>query len=620
MFLLSSRARVLRRIAPAALGCLSASSSFAQSPGDAAARLDPVVVSATRTPVRVSEAIAEVTVLDRAAIERAEGRTLVELLARESGLQFASNGGLGKLSSMFIRGLESRHTLLLVDGVRVGTAIFGTPSFDNLPLESIERIEIVRGPLSSLYGSDAVGGVIQIFTRRGVQGVRGNAKLAAGSSSYGQGAGGVAFGDGRFDGALQLQHTETRGFSATNERAQFGNFNADRDGFNQNAGTLSLGWQLTSDWRLDGLVLESNGISQVDDGPGVDARVKLRNAVQSVTLSGHIADAWKTRVKLSRSVDIYNALASASAFTDLGPATSVQRQLGWENELATPIGTALALVERAEQDIDTPGEPYTVRSRGIDAIALGLNGSHAGHSWQASVRNDRNSQFGHETTGAAGYAWQFAPAWRAGASLGTSFVAPSFAALYFPFGFGNPNLEPEHGRHAELNLHWTGAEHQLGLAWYAHRVRGFITSGQAPVNLPYVRIRGTTLAYEGRVAGIEFGAALDHLHARNQDGDPLVRRAKNTLRVQADRRFGVFSAGASLNAVSARFDFDEMGDPVVRLPGYATLDLRADWLFTPEWRLGLALNNIADKVYESVVGYNQPGREGYLTLRYAPRR
>lgn len=612
MFSPSRCRRTTRRFAVPALA-LAAASASAQT------ELDSVVVTATRTEARVAPAVADITVLDREAIERAEGRTLVELLARESGIQLANNGGAGKTSSLFMRGLQPRHMLLLVDGVRVGTAIFGSPSLDNLPLESVERIEIVRGPLSSLYGSDAVGGVIQIFTRRGTQGMRGNAKLGVGSNSFGQAAGGVAFGDGRFDGALQVQHTETRGFSATNERAQFGNFNADRDGFNQNAGTLNLGWQLTSGWRLDGLVLESNGITRVDDGPDADARVKLRNAVQSIKLSGQVNDGWKTRVKLSRSVDVYNALASASSFTDLGPATSVQRQLGWENEVATPIGTALALVERVEQDIDTPGEPYTVRSRSIDAVALGLNGSHAGHSWQASLRNDRNSQFGHETTGAAGYAWQFAPAWRAGASLGTSFVAPSFALLYYPFGFGNPNLEPEHGRHAELNLHWTSDEHQLGLAWYAHRVRGFITSGQAPVNLPYARIRGVTLAYEGRVADIALGAALDHVNARDQDGEPLVRRAKNTLRVQADRQFGAFSAGASLNAVSSRFDLDETGDPVVRLPGYATLDLRADWRFAPEWRLGLALNNIGDRAYESVVGYNQPGREVYLTLRWTQR-
>ena len=147
--------RRARRLTPAAALVLACA---------AQAQSETVVVTATRTPLRISDAVAEVTVLDRAALDRAEGRTLVELLAQQPGLQTSGNGGLGKTSSVFIRGLEARHTLLLVDGVRVYSATVGTPSLDNLPLEAIERIEIVRGPMSSLYGNGAMGGVIQVFT------------------------------------------------------------------------------------------------------------------------------------------------------------------------------------------------------------------------------------------------------------------------------------------------------------------------------------------------------------------------------------------------------------------------------------------------------------------------
>lgn len=143
---------------------------------------EPVTVTATRVPTPVSALVAEITVLDRAAIERAEGRTLAELLAQQPGLQLSSNGGLGKTSSLFIRGLEARHTLLLVDGVPLSSSTVGTASLDNLPLESIERIEIVRGPLSSVYGNGAMGGVIQIFTRRGQPGLTGQGKLSLGSN------------------------------------------------------------------------------------------------------------------------------------------------------------------------------------------------------------------------------------------------------------------------------------------------------------------------------------------------------------------------------------------------------------------------------------------------------
>ncbi len=624
MSLLSSRARSLRRVAPRALGRFAIALHVplhAQPTPSVAERLDPVVVTAARTPTRVSETVADVTVLDRAALDRATGRTLVELLAQQPGLQFSSNGGLGKISSLFIRGLEARHTLLLLDGVRVSSETVGSPSLDNLPLESIDRIEIVRGPMSSLYGNAAMGGVIQVFTRRGREGLHPNARLTVGSKRYGQVAGGVALGQGAFDAAVQMQHTENRGFSATNARALFGSHDPDTDGFNQNGGSLRLGWQVAPDWRVEALAVESNGVTQYDDGPGVDARAKLRNSIQSLQASGRVGADWRTRVAFSRSVDIYDTLSSASPFASLGAIGTVQRQLTWENTVATPAGTALALIERIEQDVSRPDTPYDVSKRTIDAIGIGLSGAAAGHSWQASVRHDRNSQFGNKSTGALAWGGAIAPAWRVGASYGTSFVAPSFNQLYYP-GFGNPDLQPEEGRHAELSLRWTADEHSVRAAWFGNRYRNFIPSGAMPQNVPKARSDGVALTYEGRVGDVAFGASLDHVDPRNatdgvaDSGKQLPRRAKNAFKVQADGSSGAYSAGATLVTFSQRFD-DAAN--TLRLAGYGTLDLRAEWAFRADWSLGARLNNLGGKVYETSYGYNQPGREAYLTLRYAPR-
>ena len=624
MSLRSFRGRSLRRIAPLAFGLLAVALHaplHAQPIPSVAERLDPVVVSATRTPTRVSDTVAEVTVLDRAALDRATGRTLVELLAQQPGLQFSSNGGLGKSSSLFIRGLEARHTLLLLDGVRVSSATVGSPSLDNLPLESIDRIEIVRGPMSSLYGNAAMGGVIQVFTRRGRDGFHPNAKLTAGSKRYGQAAGGVSLGQGAFDAAVQAQHTETRSFSATNANAQFGSFDPDTDGFNQNGGSLRLGWQIAPDWRIEGLAVESNGVTQYDDGPGVDARAKLRNSIQSLQVHGVVGAHWHTRFAVARSVDVYDTLSSASPFATLGAIGTVQRQFTWENTVATPAGTALALVERIEQDVSRPDTPYDVSARTIDAVAVGLSGAAAGHAWQASVRHDRNSQFGNKGTGAIAWGYAVAPAWRVGASYGTSFVAPSFNQLYYP-GFGNPALQSEEGKHAELSLRWTAGEHSVHAAWFDNRYRNFIPSGPLPSNVPRARSDGVALAYEGRLGDVAVGASLDHVDPRNATdgaanaGRQLPRRAKIAFKAQADWSSGAYSAGATLAAFSHRFD-----DPAntLRMAGYGTLDLRAEWSFIPDWSLGARLNNVAGKAYETSYGYNQPGREAYLTLRYAPR-
>ncbi len=576
-----------------------------------------LAITATRLATPVNQLVADVSVIDRATIDRSPGRTLVELLSQQAGLQFASNGGLGKTATLFIRGLEGRHTLLLVDGIRVGSATVGSPSLDNLPLEAVDRIEIVRGPMSSLYGSGAFGGVIQIFTRQATQGLSGNAKLTAGAQRYGQIAGGVGWGDGRVDAAVQAQHTDTRGVSATNPRVPFGSYNPDRDGFRQNAGNLRLGWRPVADWRVELLALQSNGLTRIDDGPGADARAELSNRLVGLSARGRLMPGLDTRLSLSESTDAYDTLASASAFAALGAIETRSRQAAWETTVGTPLGTALLLLERTREKVARPGTPFVLSERDIDSVALGMNGTHAGHSWQASLRRDRNSQFGGITTGAVAWGYALAPAWRVGASYGTSQTAPSFNQLYFP-GFGNPRLLPEEGKQAELSLRWTAGEHSLRAAWYDTRYTGFISAGPQPVNLPRVAIDGVTVAYEGRWRNLDLSAAIDHTDPRNATvgnanfGKQLPRRARQALRLGADWQAGAWSAGASVAAFSHRFDDAANG---TRLGGYGTLDLRAEWAMSPAWTWGLRLNNVGGKAYSTVLGYDQPGRAGFLTLR-----
>lgn len=580
-----------------------------------------IAITATRVATPVNQLAAEVTVIDRLTIERNEGRTLVELLAQQAGLQFAGNGGLGKTASLFIRGLESRHTLLLVDGIRVGSATVGTPSLDNLPLEAVERIEIVRGPMSSLHGNGAFGGVVQVFTRQASQGFSANAKLSAGSNRFGQVAAGVGFGNGVVDIAAQAQHTDTRGVSATNPLEPFGSHNPDRDGFRQSAGSLRLGWRPLGDWRVELLALQSTGLTGLDDGPDAEARAELGNRLLGVSARGSLRPGWNTRVSLTESTDRYDTLASASAFAALGAIESRTRQASWENTTATALGTALLLIERTNETVSRPGAPFTVSERDIDSLALGLNGNAAAHSWQASLRHDRNSQFGGVTTGALAYGHALSPAWLMGASVGTSQVLPSFNQLYFP-GFGNPNLLPEEGRHAELSIRYSVGEHRLRAAVYDYRYRGFISSGPQPVNLPKVEIDGLTLSYEGRWRGVDLTASYDDTDPRNATvgnanfGKQLARRARQALRLGADWQAGAWTAGATLAAFSHRFD--DAGNRR-RLGGHGTLDLRGEWAMTPTARLGLRVNNVGDKRYSTVLGYDQPRREAFVTMRYVLR-
>jgi vitamin B12 transporter len=580
---------------------------------------ETVTVTATRTPVRASEVVAEVTVIDRAQIENAQGQTLTQLLARQPGLQMSSNGGAGKTSSIFIRGLEARHTLLLVDGVPLGSVTVGTPSLDNLPLELVERIEIVRGPMTSLYGNGAMGGVIQLFTRRALQGLGASWMLAGGSQRQAKGAAGVSYGDGRFDLVANVQRSSTHGQSSTNPGVPFGSHNADDDGFQQNSGSVKLGWRLAPDWRAEALSLVSLGRTRIDDGPGADALAALRNRVHSLSVDGRFTAAWAGTLSATESVDEYDTEVSASAFATLGTVRSQQRRLALEQRVATPLGQALVLLERTEQVVSRPGQPFATSERDIDAAALGLSGAAAGHTWQASLRRDRNSQFGGVTTGALGYGYALTPAWRLLASAGSSHTIPSFNQLYFP-NFGNPNLLPEKGVHGELGVQWSGDGQQLRAAYFQNRYRDFITAGANATNVRRAEIDGLSVNWTAQFDRLALDASVDHHDPRVTEGanagNRLQRRARNAVRAGAEWTEGAWTHGAEFQAAGERFD--DLTN-THRLGGYGTLALFTRWAVDRELTASLRLDNVGDKRYETARGYDQPHRSLLASLRWTMR-
>jgi vitamin B12 transporter len=290
------------------------------------------------------------------------------------------------------------------------------------------------------------------------------------------------------------------------------------------------------------------------------------------------------------------------------------------------VGALLLLAERLEQAVDKPGSNYAVQQRAINAFGAGLNGSADAHTWQASVRHDRNSQYGNQTTGALAYGLALSPAWRLSASGGSFFVAPSFNQLYYP-GFANPALQPEEGREAEAGVHWQGGGHGLHLTVFENRITHYIVNRTVggvlqPVNIARAQVNGLTLAHDASLGDWTWTASYDHTDPQNKSGTDssagklLPRRSRDALKAGLDRRFGAFSAGASVQGFGHRYDNEAN---TTRVGGFATADLRADWRITPDWTLQARLNNLADKTFETANGYNQPGREVYLTVRWALR-
>ncbi|MEP6792340.1 MAG: TonB-dependent receptor plug domain-containing protein, partial [Ramlibacter sp.] len=349
---------------------------LAHAQTQAAPQLAETVVTGSRTPTRADSLVSEVVVIERADIEKLAGRTLPEILARTAGVQFSSNGGRGKVSSVNIRGTEARHTIMLIDGVRYGSATAGTPTWENIPLEAIERIEVLKGPGSSLYGSDGVGGVVQIFTRKGKDGFHPYAMASAGSQSYGQLGAGASGGQGAFTYALGVQALRDRSFSSTNPNAPFGNYNADRDPFNQNSLNGNIGWQLAPDWKIDAGTLYADGVNHYDDGPGRDTQANVRSQTLRAGVSGKVTPGWKTQLQVSQSKDTSNSTVASVLPSDF---ITTQDQAFWQNDVNTPVGVVLLGLEQLRQKVEG-STAYTVTDRTISSAFAGLNGEAGPHS------------------------------------------------------------------------------------------------------------------------------------------------------------------------------------------------------------------------------------------------
>jgi len=595
-------------------GALGVSGAAAQG-----TELEAVVVTATRTPVPPDQLAAQVVVIDRTAIEQAQGATLAGLLQRAAGVQISSSGGLGKASTVFIRGTEGRHVLLLIDGVRYGSATLGTPNWDNLPLAAIERIEVLKGPAAALYGSDAVGGVVQIFTRRGQEGFHPHAELGLGAYGRRSVALGVAGGQGGLSYRFGVSSLRESGFSATNPAVPFGLHHPDADGFEQDALDASVRLALAPGWALSANGLLASGDNAFDSGSGAFAvRGLTTTRVLGLGLERTWAAGARTQLRLNRADDLTRNFMSATRTSHIDTR---RQQWTLQHDQPTGLGTLTLGAEHTREQVNS-SVAYTVRERRIEGVFVGLQGSAGPHAWQASARQDDNSQFGSASTGSLAYAFEFAEGWRMRAAHGTSFKVPSFNQLYWP-GFGNPSTQPERGRSSEIGLSYEFGQQSLQLTRFEQRIRGFITAAPTVANVPRVQIDGWNLVWQGSADDWRWRTDLELLEARNRTPGAnfdrqLPRRAEQQLALSVERAWGdAWWLGAHALLVGERFD-DAANTQ--RLPGYGKLDLSAEHQLSSDWRLQLRLNNVGDKRYETALGFNQPGRALFASLTWQPQR
>ena len=599
-------------------------SPFASAQTSPPATLAPIVVTAARAPQPPPELLADVTVIDAAEIGRAGAQTITDLLQRQPGVEIVRNGSPGAVSGVFLRGANAAQTLVLIDGLRVGSSSTGAATLEAIPLEQIERIEILRGPASSLYGADAIGGVIQVFTRRGGAGLSANASAGGGTHGTWTAQGGVAGSASSIAYALQMGARGSDGFNAIVDPSS-DSFNADRDGYK----TANIGANASLRWApeqsLDVQYLRNRLNAQFDAGlPAHDDRTITVVETWRVESRNALVSFWTSRLSAGSAVD---DSVSKTGFGDF-PFRTTQRQYTWQNDFdvarVSPMpGIVTAGYERREERVATDAG-FAVTSRDTDAVFAIYRLAMQGHALQANLRHDESTQFGGRTTGTIAYGYQLSPDWRVNASYGTGFKPPTFNDLYFP-GFSNPSLVPEQSRNVEVGAQWAhaiaGGAVEARATAYRNRVRDLIvfecdaTFNCAPQNVARATLEGVTTTIDARLAaGTSVSASVDVASpADDASGNLLPRRARRHGTLSIAQPVGPVRVGVEVVASSRRFDDAANSVP---LAGYAIVNLTAQWEIARRVSAFVRADNVFDRDYHLAAGYATGGATVFTGLRW----
>ncbi len=600
---------------------LAASVRAQSSSPPKAATLDPVVVTAARNPQPIADLLADLTVIGADEILRSGAQSLAQLLQRQPGVEVTINGGPGATSGAFLRGANSGQTLVLIDGLRVGSSSTGATSLEAIPLDQIERIEILRGPASSLYGADAIGGVIQVFTKRAEGGdFVPNAAAGYGTYDTRQVNAGLrgALGPLRF--SVQAGGTRSDGFNAIVNPRNF-SYNDDRDGYaSENVGlNAALPWAAGQEFAVSYFRNRLN--NQFDGGPGsFDDRTITTLEAWSLVSRNRLAERWVSTLTAGTGSD--DSL-SQTAFGDFQFKTT-QRQYAWQNDLTLPQGALTVIVERREEHLATDSG-FAETDRDTNSVTGVYRLRYGAFALQANLRRDDSSQYGGKTTGGIALGYQLSPAWRLTAGYSTGFKAPSFNDLYFP-GFSNPGLQPETSDNAEIGAHWAAShgewKWEARAIGYHNRVDGLIVFecdqnfNCLPRNVDRATLEGVTLGFDAWWRETRIKASVDLQRPENDaTGSLLPRRARRHGALQVLQQAGPVKLGVELVASSLRYDNSAN---TVKMGGYGIVNLSAEWPFAPGWSLFARANNVFDKNYELVADFATGGATAFAGVRWQP--
>lgn len=589
--------------------------------------LQPVVVTASRVEQLQKDAISSTTVITSKMIENKKLADLPSLLRSEAGIEFSRNGGAGTATSLFMRGTESRHVLVLLDGVPLqdATAIGTVDSLAHIQTDQIDRIEVVRGNVSSIYGSGAIGGVIQIFTKQGTgkptasvfaeYGTHDTVKMGVGTS--GKTDGGTRF-------ALSATRYKTNGFS-TVDPAKNSMANPDDDHDKNVSVNAAVSQQLSAGHELGARLYYYDAKFDYDNAyndPEEISKGKSKQWVGAVYSKNKITNDWLSTVTLSRNELRRNANQTSFGYLSANEYKSEINLLQWNNQFALSSNWTLTAGAEGGHEkaiTDAYGSSSNYGRDKYSAFA-GILGKIGAHNLQANVRYDHVEDSGSDVTGYLGYAYDVTAEWKLLANVSTSFLAPSMSQLYDRGNGGNPDLEAEKSRAAEIGAQYSSGDTLVRATVFEWRTKNLINwVADYPgawtgtnYNVGRAKNYGLDLTASTKVAGIDLRANLTLQNPKDRETDEaLLKRAKTFASLDVSKTYGPWYLGGNVQYTGHRTDY---GD--IRLPSYTLLNLDARYNINKNVSLYARIENLLDKDYETTYGYQQPGRGAYVGVNF----
>jgi vitamin B12 transporter len=621
----------MRSTVSAALGA-AALLSFALSGAHAQtteARLPTAVVTPSRIAQSLDDALPATTVITRTEIERWQLTDLAGALARETGVQFAQSGGPGSAASLFLRGANSSQVLVLVDGVPLNAAVGGAATLGGITLDTVDRIEVARGNLSSLYGSAAIGGVVQVFTRGA--GKPGASLVLDGGQGHNFNGAASASGDlGGLRIGASVGTRRSNQFSAIDTaRVIPGPFapgaNADLDANESTSGSVGASYRTQGGTLFAANAWGSTNRTDFDstsDGPDATHEERSTISAWNARVRSPLTATWDSQLQLGEMRDHSRNRSSDPFSFNNGEFESTNRQATWTNEVVVSdkVKAQLGVEYLQQRGASTAFDPnfanaLTEFSRNVTSVWGGLNGSTERQLVQLNVRHDRYSDVGSATTGLIAYGYKLTTEWRAIAQVSNAFRAPSFSDLYYPF-FGNSRLESERSRSGELGLHYVAGGTTMRAALYRTDTRDLIVydpASQRAENVDRAQSTGVELGAGGRTGRWDWNGNVNVVRAVNADTDErLLRRAPYVVNAGLAYDAERWRAGVELSYVGPRDDLDINTFQRTELEAYTLARIVGTWRITPAVALRARVENLTDEKYETVSGYNVQPRTAYV--------